>query len=310
MLSDRKILITGATGQVARPVADALARDNEVWCIARFSDPRARAALEAQGMKTRVWHLGSEDFAGLPDDFTHVIHSGAHIYGSDFDEAITANAEGTGLLMTHCRRAEAFLFVSSCAVYRENADPLHPYVETDPLGGYAFYAPTYAVGKIATEGVVRMAARQLGLRSTIARLNVAYGVAGHGGLPVQHFATMQQGRPIPIRRDRPNYCSPIHEDDIVAQVGPLLAAASVPATIVNWGGDEPVTEIGFCEYLAGIAGLEARFEESDQSFNSFITENSRRRALAGPCRVHWRDGVRRCIEARFPDVKLRPDPKD
>lgn len=34
----RKVLITGATGQVARPVAEALAAQDEVWAIGRFGD--------------------------------------------------------------------------------------------------------------------------------------------------------------------------------------------------------------------------------------------------------------------------------
>ena len=36
MLSDRKILITGLTGQIARPMARHLAHDNEVWGVATF----------------------------------------------------------------------------------------------------------------------------------------------------------------------------------------------------------------------------------------------------------------------------------
>ena len=45
-LSSEKILITGATGQVANPVAKALAVDNEVWAVARFGNARARKDLE------------------------------------------------------------------------------------------------------------------------------------------------------------------------------------------------------------------------------------------------------------------------
>ena len=41
-----KILITGPTGQVAKPIAKALAADNEVWGIARFTDAGAREGLE------------------------------------------------------------------------------------------------------------------------------------------------------------------------------------------------------------------------------------------------------------------------
>ena len=36
-----KILITGPSGQVAAPIARALAADNEVWGIARFTDAAA-----------------------------------------------------------------------------------------------------------------------------------------------------------------------------------------------------------------------------------------------------------------------------
>ena len=32
----KTILITGASGTVARPCAEYLAKDNEVWCIGRF----------------------------------------------------------------------------------------------------------------------------------------------------------------------------------------------------------------------------------------------------------------------------------
>jgi nucleoside-diphosphate-sugar epimerase len=304
-LSDKKILITGATGQVAAPIAHALARHNEVWCIARFKQAEARAALEAHGVKTVACDFGSGEFGDLPRDFTHVIHSAAAISTRDFDKALRINAEGTGLLMTHCRQAEAFLFVSSCAVYRDHPDPMHAYKESDDLGGYALYSPTYAVGKIATEAVVRLVARQLGLRSTIARLNVAYGTFGHGGVPVQSFAAMLRGAAIPIPRGRSNYCSPIHEDDLATQAEALLLAATVPATIVNWGGDEAVTDVEFCRYLGTLAGIEPRFEESDQAFNSFITENTRRRELVGNCKVHWRDGMRRAIATRFPHVPLR-----
>lgn len=46
MLSDRKILVTGATGQIGRPIAEKLVADNRVWCAARFSDPVLRRELE------------------------------------------------------------------------------------------------------------------------------------------------------------------------------------------------------------------------------------------------------------------------
>ena len=65
-----KILITGPTGQVAAPVARALAIDNEVWGIARFTDAAAHDGLEKAGVRCETVNLAAGDFTGLPSDFT------------------------------------------------------------------------------------------------------------------------------------------------------------------------------------------------------------------------------------------------
>jgi nucleoside-diphosphate-sugar epimerase len=43
VLRDEKILVTGAAGQVALPLVESLAGENEVWGVARFSKPALRA---------------------------------------------------------------------------------------------------------------------------------------------------------------------------------------------------------------------------------------------------------------------------
>ena len=52
MLTGQRVLVTGATGQVARPIAEQLNAGNEVWTAARFRDEQARAELEAAGVHT------------------------------------------------------------------------------------------------------------------------------------------------------------------------------------------------------------------------------------------------------------------
>ena len=75
MLSDKKILVTGATGQIGRPIAEKLVAANEVWCAARFSDPALRKELEELGIKTCTWSIDSNDFSAntierrFPDAF-------------------------------------------------------------------------------------------------------------------------------------------------------------------------------------------------------------------------------------------------
>jgi hypothetical protein len=111
------------------------------------------------------------------------------------------------------------------------------------------------------------------------------------------------GRPWPVASG-PNYASPIHQDDLIEQVTPLLDVASVPATIVNWAGEDAASEREMLEYISQLTGLEARVAESDTSFKLFVSDNSRRRALIGDCQVSWREGVRRALEVRFPDLEL------
>lgn len=49
---------------------------------------------------------------------------------------------------------------------------------------------------------------------------------------------MKVGVEIPVHPDRPNRYDLLREDDTIAQVPALLAVAGVPATSVNWGGEE------------------------------------------------------------------------
>ena len=165
MLSDEKILVTGPAGQIAFPLAESLARDNEVWGIARFGNPATRDEVEAAGVTTRTGDLGGGDFGDLPDDFTYVLHLAALMApDEDYDEAIRVNAEGTGLLLAHCRKAKAALVMSTQSTYRPHEDPAHVFLETDPLGdAHSLHSPPYSISKIAQEAVARYCARALDL---------------------------------------------------------------------------------------------------------------------------------------------------
>jgi nucleoside-diphosphate-sugar epimerase len=304
MLKNEKILVTGGTGQVARPIAEFLAKDNEIWTTARFTDPAAKAEIEKRGIRTHFWTLGESDFSGLPDDFTYVVHSAASIFdvAHDYDAAIRMNAESAGLLMAHCRRAKGFLFVSSSQIYAPVPDSSVLRNEGDPLGSHPTYSPSYSIAKVASEAVVRTFCRHLGLPATIGRLGMAYGTSGHGGVPTIAFRAMLAGEPIKIAAGAPSYCSLIHEDDIVAQVEPLLRAASVPATIVNWCGDEGLDEVELYRYMAEISGIAPKLvPDPNGGYYGGVGDVTRRTAITGPCKVRWREGVLRTLRARFPD---------
>jgi nucleoside-diphosphate-sugar epimerase len=182
-------------------------------------------------------------------------------------------------------------------VYKPHPDhPNHAYAETDPLGGLATYAEVYPVAKMTSESSVRATARMFNLPTTIARMNVGYSWTGHGGLPVMQYNTFKNGQPWLIPIGYNNIGSPISGVDIAAQAHKLLEVATVPARIVNWGGDDPVTDQEMGEFVAELTGVTASFVESPISFDSFWSDNTRREQLIGKCSVHWKDGARNTFE--------------
>jgi nucleoside-diphosphate-sugar epimerase len=303
VLEGEKILVTGPAGQIAEPICRHLAQANEVWGIARFSEPGSQARIEGLGVTTRIVDLATDSLGDLPSDFSYVLHLAAYLSpGYDFDAAIRVNAEATGLLLHHCKDAKAALVMTTGGVYDPDPDPWHAYQETDPLGDSRLPAvPTYAVSKIAEEAVARTCARQFGLPTVIVRMNSAYG--NNGGLPSFHLNAIAAGDEIRLRWD-PNPYSLIHEDDIVGQLATLLSAATVPATIVNWGGDEPVTAQEWCAYLGVLVDREPQItvNEVPGTQRGVVVDISKRLAITGPCTVAWRDGMKAMVAARRPDL--------
>lgn len=306
MLRGEKILVTGAAGQIGFPLARYLAAENEVWGVARFRREGAVERVAAAGIRPVALELSTGDFAELPDDFTYVVHLAAFMAGGeDFDKALRVNAEGTGLLLHHCNQAKAALVMSTHSIYRPHDDPYFVYDESAALGeSHSEFTPTYSMSKIAEEAVARTCARLLGLPTTIARMNASYGDAG--GLPAYHLDALARGEAVTTRYDPCPY-SLIHQDDIDEQTEALLAAASVPATIVNWCGDEPASVQEWCAYAGELTGwaAEVRVVEVPGTQRGAIGDVTRRRALTGPCKVGWRDGIRRTIEARHPGATKR-----
>jgi nucleoside-diphosphate-sugar epimerase len=293
-LRDARILVTGATGQVALPVAKALARDNTVIALARFRDAAKRAELDTAGVQCIETDLARGSLDGVPNDVDYVCNF-AVVKSNKWDVDIAGNAEAAGMLMAHCRSARAFLHCSSTGVY-EAADGT-PQRETDPLGdNHRVMMPTYSIAKIAAEAVVRTTCRIFEVPTIITRLNVPYG--DNGGWPAFHLALLQAGQAVPVHPNGPSRYNPIHEDDIIATLPGMLAAATVPATIVNWGGDDETSIEEWTEYLAELAGVEARFERTEHTIGGIPTDNTKRLELVGPTQVGWKDGMRRMYEAQ------------
>ncbi|MCU1375773.1 MAG: hypothetical protein JWO68_3059, partial [Actinomycetia bacterium] len=178
-----------------------------------------------------------------------------------------------------------------------------PYKEDDPLGDNHRVSPflqTYSISKIATEACVRLSARLWDLPTTVARLNVPYG--DNGGWPAIMLMLAQMGMTTEVHGGGPATYNPIHEDDIVAMVPKLLEIASVPVTTVNWGGEDVVSIQEWCAYITELTGVEIPLAEGPTAMPSVVADLTKQHALVGKAEVTWRDGIRRMLEVRHPEL--------
>jgi UDP-glucuronate 4-epimerase len=296
----KSIVVTGVTGQVAGPLAVALAQDNEVVGAARFKDPAARDRLEKAGVRCVPIDLVSGDVGGLPGDADYVLDF-AVAKTNDWELDLQANSGGLAWLMEHHQAAKAFVHCSTTGVYK----PLghHVFAEGGELGdnhGVWPFLRTYSICKIAAEATARWAAIRFDLPTTIARLSVPYGDGG--GWPAIHLEMMINGSEIPVHVDAPSVYHPIHEDDILAMIPGLVAAATTPSTTVNWGGDQAVSVEEWCGYLSELTGVPARFNPTTDTIDSVQIDLTRMHELVGITEVPWRDGFRRMGAARHPEL--------
>jgi UDP-glucuronate 4-epimerase len=299
-LRGTKIVVTGVTGQVAEPLACALARDNEVFGAARFNDATARRRLEDAGVRCVVVDLLDGAPSALPADADYVLNF-AVTKTNDWDVDLRANSGGLAWLMEHHRNARAFLHCSSTAVYKPMGH--HEFDETGPLGdnhGVWPFLRTYSISKIAAEATARWAAERFELPTIITRLSVPYG--DRGGWPSVHLHMMSKGSAIPVHVDAPSVYHPLHERDILRMLPSFLEAASVPATVVNWGGSTAVSIEEWCTYLGELTGIEARFEPTEHTIDSVQLDLTRMHQLAGPTAVDWKDGMRQMVAARHGEL--------
>jgi UDP-glucuronate 4-epimerase len=285
------ILVTGVTGQVAERVAVDLARSHEVVGVARFRDAAARTRLEAAGVRCVPTDLVAGEFDGLPSEVDALVNF-AVATSQRWDTDLRANAEGPGLLV-HRVRPGRVLHCSTTGVYRPAGATVLD--ESAPLGDNHL-----AISKIAAEAVLRTTCVALDVPTTIARLNVPYGVGPDGsprGWPAFHLAMMAAGEPIPVHPDRPNLFDPIDLDDVARSVPALLDAASVPATVVNWAGPDQVSLEQWCELLAERTGLRATFVETDRTIGGVTVDTTLQRRLGAGATVRWREGFGRLADA-------------
>ncbi|WP_380873678.1 dehydratase [Sphingomonas sp. DBB INV C78] len=297
-IEGKRILITGATGQFAKPLVAAYAGRAQVFAAARYGKEEDRAEIAAMGATPVRIDLSDPASLETIPEVDYVVNAAVAKTG-DFDRDLQENAEGVGFLIAKCRNAKAFVHISTTGVYAYEG--LAPRKETDALGdNHRSMMPTYSIAKIATESVCRFAAKTYGVPTVIARMSVPYG--DNGGWPWYHLLMMQNGVPITIHPEGPNLYSPLHVDDYVEKILYLLGAATKEVVTTNFGGSQAASVEEWCEYIGELTGFTPIFQKDEAAFGALSIDTTKMHSLIGETKVDWRDGIRRMIKALAPDT--------
>jgi nucleoside-diphosphate-sugar epimerase len=299
-LENEKILITGVTGAIARPVARALAEKNEVWGAARFTNPALRKEIESYGVRIAEVDFEKNDYEAIPEDITMVLH---YAYtrrpSGEFQDAIQVNAIAAGHVMQRCQHAKAALIVSAATLYSAQEDPFHAYHEQDDIGyARAPWGPSSPVSKVTLETIARFSAQVFDLPTTIVRPSGPYGTDSDIASVVVDAVLAE--KPVFAFHDPQPY-SVIHIDDMIEQIPALLAAATVPATILNWASDEIVTT----QQMAAQAGIHlgkpatVQIMQADGVAKGAVIDTTRIRKVVGPCPRKFEEEFARICRARI-----------
>jgi nucleoside-diphosphate-sugar epimerase len=289
-LSGKRVLITGASGLVAFPIAVELAKANETYAVARFSDPEQKRQLEANGVRTIAFDMADPDLSPLPKSVDVVINYG--VLPPNFPQHFEVNTAATGRLASRYRDCEAFIHGSTGSLYNYQGE--RPLKEDDPYGLHSGGGEMYAVSKIAAEFLLKHLSVEYNMPTVMVRIFSFYGPRG-GGV-TQRVDQVAAGQPVSVYPGPRNVYSPLYEDDYVEKTIAAASIAKAPAEIVNLGGTEAITTQEYCEIAGEIVGKTPVFVENSTTWPIWA-DTTKMVKLLGPNKVSMREGIRRVLES-------------
>jgi UDP-glucuronate 4-epimerase len=287
-LSGKRVLITGASGLVAFPIAVELAKANETYAVARFSDPEQKRMLEAAGVRTIAFDMANPDLSPLPKSVDVVINYG--VLPPSHKDAYEVNAGATGRLASRYRDCEAFVHGSTGSLYEYQGE--RALREDDPYGLHSS-TENYAASKIAAEFLLKHLSVEYNMPTVMVRIFSFYGPRG-GGV-TQRVDQVAKGLPVSVYPGVRNVHTPLYEDDYVEKTIAAASIARAPAEIINVGGTEAVTTQEYCEMAGEMLGKTPIFIENSKAWPIWA-DTTKMVELLGPNKVSVREGVRRLVE--------------
>jgi nucleoside-diphosphate-sugar epimerase len=274
------ILILGVAGKMG-PTLARLARraapDKRIVGVARFSDPAARAALEAAGVETMACDLLDRRAVAALPKLPNVVYMAAMKFGA------TGNPALTWAMNVHAPAIVAETF-AACRIVAFSTGCVYPYVPVAGGGATEEVPATpppgdYAASCVGRERMFEHFSRTLGTPGRIVRLNYAidmrYGVLHDIGTKVRDGAAIDLAM---------GHVNVIWQGDANAVALRCLARTTAPTTPINVTGTETIAVRDLAEAFGRRFGRAPKFTGSEAP-EGWLSNAARMVAEFGPPRV-------------------------
>ena len=280
MKGERRILITGGGGQLARAVAERLAPRYRVLAPARgdLDIVDARAVREAVAAHRPDWIINCAAYTAVD------------LAESEKERAFLVNEAGVGNLADAAAdRGARLLHVSTDYVFDGHKDG--PYVEDDPTGPLNVYGASKLAGERRLQGHPA--------RSVILRTAWVYSEAGRNFLcriVERGREAIAAGKPLPVVADQVGCPTDVHtlsaqiEEAIASDQSGLFHAAAVGSASWYEFAGEIFRGLGLAPKLEKIRAAE--LSRPAVRPDRVILENRNLNTLGRSRMVDWREGLR------------------
>jgi nucleoside-diphosphate-sugar epimerase len=289
MISNSKILITGAGGLFGTALCKKLIDTNEVWGLARFRDHQKAIELDDMGVKLIRRDVTKESIDDIPDDFDYVFHMLAILYDADLDHQDTyeANIYFTGFMMEHCRKANGIILASSGGVY-------HPSVQYEKEDTTLGPVGAYCTSKYAMETLGTYLSRKHRIPAAIIRYFWPYG--REQGRVTRMMKSIMAHEPISVSSGQEALYQPIHIDDVVRLTLAAVPNCDTPPPVFNMAGPETVSWRDLAERIGYAVSVPPVFDELDENRLSHLADLTKMKAILGQPEINLNEGIARVKE--------------
>jgi UDP-glucose 4-epimerase len=282
-----KLLVTGANGFIGRHLVSKLSLTHDIFALVRNRQQDVPAGVSVIEMD-----LGRAlDPGRLPPKIDVIIHlaQANAPFPEDANELLAVNTGSTQQLLDYGRRSgvRRFILASTGDVYGRHVGASS---ETDPVDAASFYAVTKRAAEMLTQTYSGY------LETCILRLFHPYGSDQAERLIPRLAHSIQEQKPIRLKKDDRPHLSPIHIDDVVMAFE--QAVNSSWSGIVNVAGDRVFSVRELAEEIGKVLETEPCFESDDHESADLAGDNALMKEVLGAWpMVALSNGLRRTFKS-------------